>query len=291
VIYDVRHLTTYTYASAVTYSHCALRLLPIDGPGQRLLESGLAVDPAPGEVTERTCFFGNRVTSITVHAAHRKLKIDARSIVDVDRPPPPDDDGAPWEETREAAYASRDLSAASPSHYLHPSRFVPRFPPAAEYARSSFPAMRSALEGAAELMRRIRDDFRYDPKSTVVSTPLAEAFGQRRGVCQDFAHIMIAALRGLGLPAAYVSGYLRTIPAPGKPRLVGADASHAWVSVWCGATLGWVGFDPTNALAIGNDHIVLATGRDYSDISPVSGIILASGEHTVDVAVDITQRE
>ncbi len=139
-------------------------------------------------------------------------------------------------------------------------------------------------------MRRIRDDFRYDPKATLVSTPLSEVFEKRRGVCQDFAHVMIAGLRALGFPAAYISGYLRTNPPAGSPRLAGADASHAWVSLWCGKNVGWVGLDPTNAMLIGDDHIVLARGRDYADISPVSGIILSSGDQAVDVKVDVIAR-
>jgi transglutaminase-like putative cysteine protease len=136
-------------------------------------------------------------------------------------------------------------------------------------------------------MRRIRNDFRYDPKATVISTPLKEVFEKRHGVCQDFAHVMIAGLRGLGLPAAYVSGYLRTIPPPGRPRLQGADATHAWAAVWCGAELGWVQFDPTNDIMIENDHIVLAIARDFSDVSPVDGIIVGSRKQKLGVAVDV----
>ena len=140
-------------------------------------------------------------------------------------------------------------------------------------------------------MHRIRTQFRYDPKATVVSTPLSEAFEKRHGVCQDFAHIMISGLRGLGLPARYISGYIRTIPPPGQKRLEGADATHAWVAVWCGARDGWIGLDPTNDIMIGDDHIILAKGRDYADISPVAGIILGSKEQDVDVMVDVIPRE
>jgi transglutaminase-like putative cysteine protease len=143
------------------------------------------------------------------------------------------------------------------------------------------------LEAASELMGRIRRDFRYDTKATDVRTPIAKAFEQRRGVCQDFTHIMIAGLRGLGLPAAYVSGYIRTIPAQGKPRLEGADATHAWVSLWCGHAAGFVDLDPTNNLVVANDHIILAHGRDYADISPIHGIVLGAGEQEVDVGVDV----
>jgi transglutaminase-like putative cysteine protease len=136
-------------------------------------------------------------------------------------------------------------------------------------------------------MHRIRTDFKYDPKATVISTPLDEVFEKRHGVCQDFAHVMIAGLRGLGLPAAYVSGYLRTIPPPGNARLQGADATHAWVSLWCGAQIGWIGLDPTNDILVENDHIVLAVGRDFSDVSPVDGIIVGSRKQKLSVAVDV----
>ncbi|WP_036263267.1 transglutaminase family protein [Methylocapsa aurea] len=292
MIYDIRHVTTYEYASSVTFAHCALRLLPTDAPGQTVLASELAIDPKPAQIVERLCFFGNRVTSITIETAHRELIVEARTSVELDRPEPPRPAVTlSFEEVREQAFDSESLAPDSPAHFLHPSRFVPRFPPAAEYARASFPQGRPVLEGAAELMHRIRADFKYDTKATVVSTPISEAFEKRRGVCQDFAHIMIAGLRGLGLPAAYVSGYIRTIPPAGKKRLEGADAMHAWVSLWCGEDCGWVDLDPTNSMMIGNDHIELAKGRDYADISPVAGIILGSREQDVDVSVDVVPRE
>ncbi len=291
MIYDIRHLTTYEYASPVAYSHCALRLLPIDGPGQRVIQAGLAITPTPVEMDERICFFGNRVTSITIDSAHRELKIEAASSVEVARAAsPPANTTAAWESVREAAYSVRSLESDSPAHFLHPSRYAPNFSPVADYARQSFAPDRAALEGAIEFMGRIRGDFQYAPKATAISTPLSEVFEKRLGVCQDFAHLMIAGLRGLGLPAAYISGYIRTIPPAGKPRLEGADASHAWVSLWCGQDIGWVGLDPTNATLIGDDHIVLARGRDYADISPVSGIVLGSGDQEVEVKVDVLPR-
>ncbi len=291
MIYDIRHITTYEYGAPITFSHCALHLLPVDGPGQTVLQSALTITPPPALTEDRTCFFGNRVTSITIEKTHRELKIEARSSIDVNRAQNPIAAlTMPWEDVREAAFAVDDLSSASPAHFLHPSRFVPRFQPAADYAMQSLHPGRPALEAAIELMQRIRADFKYDPKATLVSTPLSEAFEKRRGVCQDFAHIMIAGLRGVGLPAAYISGYLRTIPPAGKPRLEGADATHAWVLFWCGPDFGWIGLDPTNAIAMGNDHIVLARGRDYADISPVAGIVLGSGEQQVDVKVDVIER-
>jgi transglutaminase-like putative cysteine protease len=291
MIYDIRHLTLYEYGSTVTFSHCALRLLPTDGPGQQVLSSELSVTPSPAQTIERMCFFGNRLTFLTIETAHRKLVVEVNTSIEIDRPPPiGETDTPPFEAVREAAFASASLDKESPAHFLHPSRLVPRFEPATAFARHCFPAGRPVLEGARALMARIKADFKYDTKATVVSTPLSEAFEKRRGVCQDFAHIMIAGLRGIGLPAAYISGYIRTIPPPGKKRLQGADAMHAWVSIWCGETHGWIGLDPTNKMMIGNDHIVLAKGRDYADISPVAGIILGSREQDVDVEVDVVPR-
>ena len=291
MIYDVRHVTTYEYGSPVTYANCALRLLPREEPGQIVYASHIDIDPAPDATSERTCFFGNRVTSIEIETAHTTLVVATRTTVEIEREaPPPAEATASWEDTRDAAIAARGLGAEAPAHYLHPSRFVPHYLPATDYARESCQAGRPVLAGARELMHRIRTQFRYDPKATVVSTPLSEAFEKRHGVCQDFAHIMISGLRGLGLPAAYVSGYIRTVPPEGQPRLEGADATHAWVALWCGEAHGWIGLDPTNDIMIGNDHIILARGRDYADISPVAGIILGSKEQDVDVRVDVIPR-
>jgi len=291
VIYDVRHVTLYKYGSTVTFSHCALRLLPTNGPCQIVLASDLRILPGPAQMVERVCFFGNRLIMLTIETAHRELVVEATTTVQIDRADPLVQGETPaFEFVREEAFGSASLDRDSPAHFLHPSRLVPRYEPATNYARESFPARRAVLGGAQELMRRIKADFKYDTKSTVVSTPISEAFRKRRGVCQDFAHIMIAGLRGLGLPAAYISGYIRTIPAAGKDRLEGADAMHAWVSLWCGKAHGWIGLDPTNSVIIGNDHIILAKGRDYADISPVAGIILGSREQDVDVQVDVVPR-
>jgi transglutaminase-like putative cysteine protease len=291
VIYDIRHLTLYEYGSTVTFSHCALRLLPADGPGQTVLSSDLRIAPGPAQTVQRLCFFGNRLTILTIETAHRELAVEVTATVEIDRSNREDEfDSQPFEAVREEALCSSGLDKDSPAHFLYPSRLVPRFEPVTDYARKSFSARRPILDGAKELMRRIKADFKYDTKATVVSTAISEAFCKRHGVCQDFAHIMIAGLRGLGLPAAYISGYIRTIPPPGKKRLEGADAMHAWVSLWCGKSHGWVGFDPTNAMMIGNDHIVLAKGRDYADVSPVAGIILGSREQDVEVRVDVVAR-
>ena len=286
LLYDLRHLTTCSYGATVTYSRCNLRCLPKDGPGQRVLQSRLEITPEAVESDERRCFFGNRVVRARIETPHRELRAEARARVEVDRARPPQTTSS-WEEVRDEAFDAESLDPASPAHFLYPSRFVPLFEPAIDYARESFAPGRAVLEAASELMGRIRRDFQYDTKATDVRTPLSTAFEKRRGVCQDFTHIMIAGLRGLGLPAAYVSGYIRTIPPEGKPRLEGADATHAWVSLWCGQEIGYVDLDPTNDLLVANDHIILAHGRDYSDISPIHGIVLGAGEQEVDVGVDV----
>jgi transglutaminase-like putative cysteine protease len=291
VIYDIRHLTSYAYGSSVTFSHCALRLLPKDGAGQYVMAASLDIDPVPKELRQRICFFGNRLTSLTIETPHRKLSVEANISIEIDRETVVHSKLTPaWEYVRESAFASASLGSGSPAHFLYPSRFVPHYAPAALYARAHFSAGRPVLEAAINLMHQMYADFKYDSKATILSTPLSEAFEKRHGVCQDFAHIMIAALRGIGLPAAYVSGYIRTIPPEGQPRLQGADAMHAWASLWCGEACGWIDLDPTNDMLIGNDHIVLARGRDYADISPVAGIILGSREQDVDVQVDVVPR-
>ncbi len=289
MIYDVRHVTTYNYAKPVAFARCALRLLPRDERHQRVRESALEITPRPTNWIERRDFFGNRAVEVMIATAHRQLRVEARSRVEVTRDEPRPGRYSPaWEEVGEAAFAVPQLGPDSPAHYLYPSRLVPLLDPITSYAVESFPEGSAILDGATDLMHRIRADFLYDPKATAISTPLLEAFENRGGVCQDFAHVMISGLRGLGLPAAYVSGYIRsTPPGTGKPRLEGADASHAWVAVWCGAKAGWIGFDPTNGMEVANEHVVLAIGRDYDDISPIHGILLGPGEQEVEVGVDV----
>ena len=288
MIYDIRHVTTYSYESPVSFARCSLRLEPRSGDGQQLISHNVEIKPLPLERTLRTDFFGIHTESIVIETAHRVLRIDARSRVDVSRTAPVRDmESPPWEQVREAAFASNGLMASSPVGYLFASPLVPIQGPVTDYAAQSFPAGAGVFASAADLMQRIKNDFIYDSKATEILTPLQDVFGKRRGVCQDFAHIMIAGLRGLGLPAAYVSGYLRTTPPPGRPRLQGADATHAWVTVWCGEEIGWAGFDPTNDLVIGNDHVILAVGRDYTDVSPVDGVIVGSRKQKLAVAVDV----
>jgi transglutaminase-like putative cysteine protease len=292
VIYDIRHVTTYAYESAVSFARCSLRLEPRTGDGQQLISHSVEIRPKPAERTVRRDFFGTHTESVLIETAHRNLRIDSRSRVSVSRQvlertaPSPS-----WEDIRDVAFEATSLGPSSPVGYVFASSLVPVQAPVTAYAAASFLPGGAILAGAVDLMHRIRNEFRYDPKATVISTPLAEVFEKRHGVCQDFAHVMIAGLRGLGLPAAYVSGYLRTIPPPGQPRLQGADATHAWVSVWCGEGIGWIGFDPTNDLLVGNDHIILAIGRDFSDVSPVDGIIVGSRKQKLGVAVDVLLAE
>jgi transglutaminase-like putative cysteine protease len=231
--------------------------------------------------------FGEAMRQVIVTTPHRRLVIEARSRVEVNAPPIALAFATSWGSVRTRALASRALAPDGPASYLYPTARTPILPAITAYARASFTPGRAIIEAAAELMGRIRDDFKYDPGATDVSTPAAVAFEARHGVCQDFAHIMICGLRGLGLPAGYVSGYLRTRQPGSAPRLQGADATHAWVQLWCGEASGWIGFDPTNAVTVRNDHIVLAIGRDYADAAPIDGVILAPGHQTLEVEVDV----
>ena len=286
MIYTLRHLTRYRYGKPVRFARCAMRLTPRDGEGQSVLESSLSISPDPRTRVVRHDYFGLETVSVTIDTPHSELRVEARSRVRVERPPLPQAEaGAPWERVRDAVLGARALGPDAPVHYLFPSIRVPLVPAVTDYARESFAPGRSAYEAAFALMARMRADFRFDSKATNVHTPLAKAFAMRAGVCQDFAHIMIAGLRGLGLPAAYVSGYLRTIPPPGRPRLRGADASHAWIAVWCGE--GWIGLDPTNGIGVRDDHILVARGRDYTDVSPIDGMVSSSGSQKLRVEVDV----
>jgi transglutaminase-like putative cysteine protease len=292
VIYTIRHRTTYSYESKVKLARCVLRLTPPTTLTQTVLNSEIVVTPTPSSIRQRIGPFAERTTTVLVETPHNALTIEARALVEVHaRSVGPLSTDPQWEAVRTQAFGSADLSVAGPAAFLFPTTRTPLSRPITEYARASFPEGRTIVDAVADLMRRIHADFTYDSKATDVRTPPAEAFEARRGVCQDFAHVMLSGLRGLGLPGAYVSGYLRTTPPPGRPRLAGADATHAWVSVWCGERRGWIGFDPTNAILAENDHIVLAVGRDYSDVAPIDGIILAPGEQTLKVEVDVIPQD
>jgi transglutaminase-like putative cysteine protease len=286
VIYEITHLTRYSYGAIVELTTGVLRLAPRSDDGQEIQRFSIVTDPVSQPLTERLDPFGNRVMSLRIEKPHRQLSITASSRVRVNRTAAPTRSPA-WESVAAEAITTTSLDSDSPAIAVYPSRRVALFDEATAYAKQSFAPHRPIFDAASELTRRIHSDFIYDPEATEVSTPAAEAFARRRGVCQDFAHIMIAAVRGIALPALYVSGYIRTIPPSGKERLAGADATHAWVSVWCGAALGWRDFDPTNASSIQNDHIVVARGRDYSDVSPIESMVLSSGRHRLEVEVDV----
>jgi transglutaminase-like putative cysteine protease len=287
VIYKTRHLTAYSYASPVAFAKLALRVTPREELGQHCIEHGLNILSLPVSVAVEHDFYGNVVNVVIIDTPHTELSIEATSLVEVTHETAPSISGLPWETVANEALSRRDLSAAAPAHFMFSSPRIEITADVTRYARDSFRLGRGIFDASRELIRRIKNDFAYEPEATEISTPLARAFSERRGVCQDFAHIMIAGMRGLGLSAAYVSGYIRTVPPPEKKRLEGADATHAWVSVWCGAYDGWVGFDPTNAIEVAIDHIALAVGRDFSDVSPVYGVFVGSGANELEVEVDV----
>jgi transglutaminase-like putative cysteine protease len=280
VIYWIRHVTAYTYAQKVDLAAHLLHLKPRSLPGQRVVSARLLGSPAPDHTSETHDHFGNVATRLFLAAPHTEFSISAESLVDVAFDPPPEMT-PPWEMVREAAPASEA------AEFLYPSPLIPLVPEAAEYARPSFPAGRPMLAGLLDLNHRIRQGFAFQAGVTSVTTPVAEVLRMRRGVCQDFTQVMIAALRGLGLPARYVSGYIRTRPPPGQPRRRGADQSHAWVAAWLGPGLGWAQLDPTNGIIARDEHVVLAWGRDFSDISPLRGVLLGGGAHSLTVSVDM----
>ena len=287
MIYDVRQTTTYAYASPAAYAQHILRLVPIARERQRVTAAALDIDPAPVRRREGRDFFENRTTTIEIDAPHNTLVVKLAARITVEPVAAADFDATPpWESVREMTIASHDLGPQSPVHFIYPSRLISLDPEIRDYVGESFPAGRPILAGAVEVMKRIKADFTYELGATTVTTAPSMSFALRRGVCQDFAHIMISGLRGLGLPAAYVSGYLRTVPRSGAARLEGADAMHAWVMVWCGDA-GWWGLDPTNALIASDDHVVLAIGRDYADAAPIGGVMLGSGQQRLNTAVDV----
>jgi transglutaminase-like putative cysteine protease len=287
MIYDVRQTTTYAYASPAAYAQHILRLVPIARERQRVTAAALDIDPAPVRRREGLDFFENRTTTIEIDAPHNTLVVKLAARITVEPVAAADFDSTPpWESVREMTIASHDLGPQSPVHFIYPSRLISLDPEIRDYVGESFPPERPILAGAVEVMKRIKADFTYELGATTVTTAPSMSFALRRGVCQDFAHIMISGLRGLGLPTAYVSGYLRTVPRSGAARLEGADAMHAWVMVWCGSA-GWWALDPTNALIASDDHVVLAIGRDYADAAPIGGVMLGSGQQRLNTAVDV----
>lgn len=286
--YCVRHRTTFSYEEPVSVSHHVLHLTPRDFDRQRCLGSTIHVDPKPTLISKGADYFGNTVQYLTISEPHRQLSVEATSRVDVfGRGASPSlTDGPSWDDLAQSVrtLAGPTLEAYE---YLFDSRYVVTTGPIGEFARESFPPGRPLLEATMDLTTRIFTQFTYRGGVSDVSTPVAEVLSMRQGVCQDFAHLQIACLRSLGLPARYVSGYLLTHPPTGHAKLVGSDASHAWLSVWSGPDAGWIDFDPTNDLMPDVEHVTVGWGRDYGDVSPINGFILGGGEHKVAVAVDV----
>lgn len=298
VLYDVRLEIGSRYDGLAAAARHHLRVLPQTLAGiQTVTEAALSLEPGTAGLRAGADFFGNRRHAVQIEGPHDRFVVTATARVDVARTAVPATSLA-WSALEEALSQVLTLGPASPHHFRTDSPRVQRSADFAAYARDSIgtagadghhgPVEDTDLITLADgLARRIHADFAYDPDATAVDTPVATAFDLRRGVCQDFAHVMIAALRSIGVPAGYVSGLLRTTPPPGQPRLEGADAMHAWVRIWAGPAVGWVEFDPTNAMPAGDGHIAIAYGRDYSDVAPIIGIVNGHGTHESWQAVDV----
>jgi transglutaminase-like putative cysteine protease len=281
--YRMRHSTLYTYSRPVDLSSHILHLTPRSLPRQRVLSHALHPTPGARRLSNGIDHFGNVVTRLFLEGSHKELDVTAEAMVEVTGTPPP---AAvltpPWEAVVRAAATGWQVA-----EFTFPSAMAPDDAAVGAYAAQSFTPGRPVLAALIDLSSRINRDFKFRSGVTDIATPVSRVLAERAGVCQDFSHLMIVGLRALGLPARYVSGYLRTKPRPGQKRRIGADASHAWVGAWLGAEFGWVDFDPTNDLIVQDEHIVVAWGRDYGDVSPMYGIILGGGAHTLKVGVDL----
>lgn len=285
--YKITHTTSYSYTAAVPVGHHLVHLTPREVPNQTCSFHRLSIKPVPAVSEKRLDYFGNQVNFFSIQEAHRKLVVTSTSRVEVAVAAAQNfPKTSSWENVRETL--SNDLSPQG----LQARQFVLNSPAVtiseelADYARLSFTPGRAVLDAALDLTARIHTDFTYDSSATELHTSPHEVFRLRRGVCQDFAHLQIACLRALGLAARYVSGYLRTMSPSGQPRLVGADSSHAWLSLYCGDA-GWIDVDPTNNVVPSSDHVTLAWGRDYSDVSPIKGVYIGGGQHSMTVEVDV----
>jgi transglutaminase-like putative cysteine protease len=287
MIYDISHRTTYRYGKPVLQSRHLVHLTPRSGQQQTVQRHNLFIEPAPTSNSQLEDYFGNRSAILTVEEQHSQFVIHARSTVEVrDRDQPLPQLTAPWESVSGKARRENGELDIDVLQFVSASRHTKVVPEAIDFVRPSFPAGQPVLAGVLDLTQRIHRDFIFDPTATDISTPVSHVLQERRGVCQDFAHLTITCLRALGLPTRYVSGYLLTRPPPGMEKLQGADASHAWISVWA-PEVGWVDFDPTNGIMPSNEHITLAYGRDFDDVSPVSGVLLGGSKQKIDVEVDV----
>ncbi len=286
----VSHRTVTEYSARVEVAYHCAHLSPRQDARQRVDEFQLTIDPPPSRCTNTLDSFGNVRTEFALYVPHETLAVNVQSRVSIAPRQRPLDSSvsAPWETVASGLRYALDTSFLPASEFVFGSPYVPLVPALRDYAQPSFAPGRGYLAGAIALMEQIHRDFTYEPGVTEVGTPLIEAFRLRRGVCQDFAHLMLGMLRSLGLPARYVSGYLQTRPPPGRERLLGADASHAWVSIWC-PILGWVDLDPTNAVVPDASHVTVAVGRDFGDVVPLRGVIQGGASHTLEVSVDVTR--
>ncbi|MGA8010217.1 MAG: transglutaminase family protein [Thiomonas sp.] len=288
VLYRVVHETEYTYATQVELAHHLAHLCPLDHVTQERIDYICDIHPEPGHRRSDVDVFGNKREFFAYYSPHDTLTVRAVSLVRVRSPQTPDWGASPaWETVREHLLYRAGKAYVAEAEYTFGTHFSPLFAAATAYAEASFPPAQPVLSGALDLMRRIHADFTYNPESTEVHTRAPQALELREGVCQDYAHVMISALRGLGLAVRYVSGYLRSHPKPGEEQLVGADASHAWVAVWCPVN-GWVEFDPTNNRQPAADYVRVAMGRDFADVSPLRGVIRGGGDHTLKVGVHVS---
>tara|TARA_R110002049_G_scaffold4601_4_gene31942 strand:- start:210176 stop:211054 length:879 start_codon:yes stop_codon:yes gene_type:complete len=286
--YKITHQTEYRYSDPVAICQNQLRMFPRSDAQVVVNESSLSIDPVPDSIERHRDYFGNLVETFAIESLHHRLDVCVTSDVTIN-PPQDAQSVAPqsWEEIASTISTSRDEKTLAVGEFAFDSPRIGRSEAFADYARRSFASGRSIIDASLDLTKRIYKDFRYDTTATHVNTHVEEAFTLRAGVCQDFAHIELGCLRSLGIPARYVSGYLRTDPPPGKPRLVGSDESHAWISVYAGHDVGWIDMDPTNACLVGLDHIPICVGRDYGDVTPMRGVVLGGGLTTLQVKVDV----
>ncbi|MDJ1636391.1 transglutaminase family protein [Rhizobium rhizogenes] len=288
MLYDLSLHMGYIYDVPASGARHIMRLLPLSlNNRQRLIAGSLKISPHPDEQSNFTDFFQHPTTSILVRNHHEKLDIRMQARVQVESQPVAADFSPVLAKLPDEISDCWTVDSSSPHHFLGISPRLPETPEIADYARQWATTNLTVMQIAHAVCTQIHKDFTYDAKATTVETTPKEAFRLKRGVCQDFTHVMIIALRSLGIPAGYVSGFLRTIPPPGKERLEGADAMHAWVRVWCGETAGWIELDPTNNIPAGTDHIVVAYGRDYSDVAPVIGVLKSYGSQKTVQAVDV----
>lgn len=287
--YRVTHITHYKYGQAVGVCQNKVHLAPRTLPHQRVTDFCLDIQPHPAVLNCQMDYFGNRVDYFSIQDPHRSLSVTATSEIEVTSiPQSPSFHASPaWEDVVKELRSRRDQRSLAVYQFAFASRLCPLGEEFAAYARESFTAGRPIVEAGLDLTRRIFEEFTYDPRATTVSTPVSEVLQHRAGVCQDFAHLQIACLRSIGIAARYVSGYLRTLPPPGKPRLVGADESHAWISMYCGEAVGWIDLDPTNNIIPATDHITIGWGQDYSDLCPIQGVFVGGGKNRMVVSVDV----